>query len=187
MFKRTKSGRKKFSKGESSAAVQETSGGGRIESWFNGNQEKMDLFIHEISRKQINISKVVKFSWLDAEGFRGVRKLLQHQKLQKFLELNGRIYPDLIKVFFTNLSFEGSTLKTQVKGVEIEITPTVWKNVAGLKDEGVKVTKGYTSDVEEFNKVQYFRSCMRNKRDSMSSFNTGKLNLEERILAFIVA
>jgi len=33
-----------------------------------------------------------------------VRNLLKEQKLKRFLEMSGNIYPDLVKVFYTNLN-----------------------------------------------------------------------------------
>ena len=40
--------------------------------------------------------------------------------------MKGNIYPDLVRVFYTNLKFEGNNLVSQVKGVEMEITHEVW-------------------------------------------------------------
>jgi len=51
-----------------------------------------------------------------------VRSLLKEQRLKRFLELSGNIYPDLVKVFYTNLQFNGDTLNSRVKGVDIVIT-----------------------------------------------------------------
>jgi len=39
----------------------------------------------------------------------------------------------LIRVFYTNLKFEGNNLVSHVKGVDMEITYDVWTAVAGLK------------------------------------------------------
>ena len=47
--------------------------------------------------------------------------------------MKGNIYPDLIRVFYTNLKFEGNNLVSHVKGLDIEITHEVWAVVAGLR------------------------------------------------------
>ena len=52
-----------------------------------------------------------------------VRRLLKDQSLRKFLKLKGNIYPDLVRVFYTNFKFEGNNLVSHVKGVEMEIDP----------------------------------------------------------------
>ena len=70
----------------------------------------------------INNPKVVCFDWLKIQKLDNVRRLLKDQSLRKFLELKGNIYPDLIRVFYTNLKFEGNNLVSHVKGVEMEIT-----------------------------------------------------------------
>ena len=74
--------------------------------------------------------------------------------MKTFLELLGKVYSDLVKVFYANLKFSNGILKTSVKGVEMEITRQTWKDVAGLRQRGVQVCKGETSAVDEFNKVQ---------------------------------
>ena len=39
-----------------------------------------------------------------------MRRLLKDQSLRKFLEMKGNIYPYLVRVFYTNLKFEGNNL-----------------------------------------------------------------------------
>jgi len=56
--------------------------------------------------------------------------------LKTFLELSGKVYPDLVKVIYANLKFSNGILKTSVKGVEMEITMQTWKDVAGLRQRG---------------------------------------------------
>ena len=51
-----------------------------------------------MSRKQINIPKVLDFNWLKSENLAETKSALKHQKLKKLLELTGNAYPDLVKV-----------------------------------------------------------------------------------------
>jgi len=44
----------------------------------------------------------------------------------------------------------------------MKITSDVWNYVAGIKYAGLKVGKGNTRGIQEFNKLQYYKSCMRN-------------------------
>jgi len=156
---------------------------GVLESWFAGDEEGINAYIHEISRKQINIPKVLDFNRLKSE----TRSALKHQKLKKLLELTGNVYPDLVKVFYTNLTLDGKNIVSYVKEIKMKVTSEVWKSVAGIKYFGLKVGKGNTSGIQEFNKIQYFRSCMRNPSQSISRFHAGNLNLTPRLVAYIIA
>ena len=66
-----------------------------------------------------------------------VRSVLKEQKLKRFLEITGNIYPDLVKVFYTNLTFDGDSLVSHVKGVDMVITNEVLSAVIGLKSSGL--------------------------------------------------
>ena len=101
-------------------------------SWGN-----IQVFLIEMNRKQISNSKVLRFSWLRAEGFESLFQQLKHQKLKSFLELSGKIYLDLVKVFFTYLEFKNDVLLSSIEGVQMEINKRAWKDVVGLKSRGV--------------------------------------------------
>jgi len=77
--------------------------------------------------------------------------------------MKGNIYPDLVRVFYTNLKFEGNNPVSHVKGVEMEITHEVWTAVADLKFSGLRINKGNLGVVEDFNKIQYYKSCLKNQ------------------------
>ena len=106
---------------------------GRLEIWFEGHEDRIEIFLIEINRKQIIIHKVIRMSWLRAENFGNLEQHLKTQKLKTFLELSGKVYPDLVKVFYANLKFNNGVLKSSVKGVEMEITMQTWKDVAGIR------------------------------------------------------
>jgi len=38
--------------------------GGRIEAWFSVEDEKIEKYLHETSRKTINNPKLISFNWL---------------------------------------------------------------------------------------------------------------------------
>jgi len=137
--------------------------GGRLEGWFSGDNDLIEMYRFETSTKVINNPKVVSVDWLKSQKLDNVRKLLKDQSLRKFLEMKGNIYPDLIRVFYTNLKFEGNNLVSHVKGIHMEITNDVWTAVAGLKYSGLRINKGNLGLVEDFNKVQYYKSCFKNQ------------------------
>jgi len=139
-----------------------------------------------MNRKQINTAKVLRFSWLRAEGFESLFQQLKRQKLKSFLELSWKIYPDLVKVFFTNLEFKDDVLLSSIKGVRMEINKRAWKDVVGIKSRGVQVRKGETGVVPKFNKMQYYGQCLRKPIAEIKHFYVGGLKVDQRLIAMIV-
>jgi len=136
---------------------------GRLEAWFEVHEDRIQTFLIEITRKQIILPKVIRLSWLRIENFGTLEQHLKAQKLKTFLELSSKVYPDLVKVFYTNPKFSNGILKSSVKGVEMEITRQIWKDMAGLRQMGVQVHKDETTVVDEFKNVQYYNQCVRNQ------------------------
>ena len=68
----------------------------------------------------------------------------------------------------------------------MEITYDVWTAVAGVKYSGLKTNKGNLGVVEDFNKVQYYKSCLKNQNAQVRTCSVGGLRLDERLLALIV-
>ena len=126
------------------------------------------------------------FDWLKSQKLDNLRRLLKDQSLRKFLEMKGNIYPNLVRVVYTNLKFEGNNLVSHVKGVEMEITHEVWTAVAGLKFSGLRINQGNLGVVEDFNKIQFYKSCLKNQHAQVSTCSVGGLKLDERLLALIV-
>ena len=110
-----------------------------------------------------------------------VRSIIKEQKLKRFLELTGNIYPDLVKAFYTNLHFDGDSLVSHVKGVDMIITSEVWSAVTGLKSSGLRINTGNLGVVEDFNKIQFFKGCLKNPHSKVRNFSIGGLKLDERL------
>ena len=68
----------------------------------------------------------------------------------------------------------------------MDITPKVWEIVTGLKCEGLKLGKRTIEGLEEYNKVTFYRSCLRNPQATEKGFQVGGLAMYPRILAFII-
>lgn len=134
------------------------------------NQDQIDIYLHEFSMKIINSSKFLRFEWLEQEEMNDVRRMLKHQNLEKFLNLTGNIYPNLVRVIFASLTFEGHLMWSHVKGVDRNITPAIWITLTGLKNARRKVGKANIGSLEDYNKIQFFRSCLRNRNSTMGDF-----------------
>jgi len=65
---------------------------------------------------------------------------------------------------------KGDKFKSRVKGVIMDITPKVWEIVTGLKCEGLKLGKRTIEGLEEYNKVTFYRSCLRNPQATEKGF-----------------
>jgi len=117
---------------KTSSSSQEVEDQGRVEIWFSGDDKQMQVYIHSYSRKCLIAPKYITSKWLKEQQLDEILGILNHQKLRKFLEMNGYIYPDLVKVFYTNLQFDGQNMCTYVKGVDMLITPREWFAITGL-------------------------------------------------------
>ena len=118
-----------------------------------GDDEKIGKFLHESSRKSINNPKLISFNWLKGKNLNDLRNALKEQQLIRFIEMSWNTYPNLVKVFYTNLYIDGENLCSHVKGVDMEITLDVWTFVTGLKYVGLRINKGNICVVEDFNKM----------------------------------
>jgi len=58
--------------------------------------------------------------------------------------------------------------------------------VADIKCEGLKIGKGNIEALEDYNKITFYRSCLRNQRGIMRGFNVGGLAMNPRIIVFII-
>jgi len=129
---------------------------------------------------------VLSLKRLKEEKLDEVRDMLKFQKLDRFLKLTGNTYPDLVRVFLTNMWYDEENLYSQVKGTHIAINEEVWLSVTGLRNDGATVSRGNTTELGNFNKVQFYKSCLRNQESASIMFNVGGLATTPRILAYIV-
>jgi len=92
---------------------------GKLEGWFSGDATLINKYLLETSRKNVNTTKMVSFTWMKQQKLDSVRSILKEQNLNRFLELTGNTYPDLVKVFYTNLQFSDDSLISHDKGVDM--------------------------------------------------------------------
>jgi len=157
-----------------------------LERWFAGNYESMEEYHKDFSRKVIIAPKVLKMLWLKEEKLDDVKEALWFQKLEKFVRLSRNVYPDLVKVFLTNMWSDEEAIYSKVKGIDICINDEVWLAVARLRNARIPIGKNNTVGLEMFNKTQFFKSCLRNPYNESRSYLVGGLTVTPHILAFIV-
>ena len=138
---------------------------GFLTRWFGDNMESINEYHREFSHKTFVNPKFLRM---------------------KFVKLSGNIYPDLVKVFLTNMWIDDGVIYSQVEGVDMAITNEVWLSVAGLRDAGTIVSRANVADLGGFDKVQFFKTCLRNPNSSMRSYSVGGLSIIPRLLSYIV-
>ncbi|KAG2371940.1 uncharacterized protein HKW66_Vig0240610 [Vigna angularis] len=87
------------------------------------------------------IKIVVPHKSLDLQLFRNKGFLFQEwitpQGLAEFVQIKGECYPDLVKVFYTNLKVIDGVIHSRIKDVNITIDDGVWLSFTGLKATGL--------------------------------------------------
>jgi len=164
---------------------------GRLEAWFawetkEDSQKSIDAYLTTYSRKIVNIPKFVRLEWLEEQQLHGVCELLEFQGLKRFLGLTGNIYLDLTKVFFTNLKVKDEKIESRVKGMRMLVSSVKWEAVTGLNYKGLKIGKENTEELDDYNKITFYRSCLRNPQAVTRGFQVEGLSLIPRLIAFIV-
>ncbi|KOM25718.1 hypothetical protein LR48_Vigan176s001400 [Vigna angularis] len=81
-----------------------------------------------------HIKNVVPHKYLELQLFKNEGFLFQ----EWIVQMKGYYYPDLVKVFYTNLRVVNGVIHSRVKGVNITIDDNVWSDIAGLKAEVLK-------------------------------------------------
>ena len=142
--------------------------------------ESINEYHREFSHKTFVNPKFLRMEFLRNENLNQVVDILKFQKLERFVKLSGNIYPDLVKVFLTNLWIDDGVIYSQVKGVDMAITDEVWLSVAGLRDAGTIVSRANVTDLGGF------KSCLRNPNSTMRSYSMGGLSIIPRLLSYIV-
>ncbi|KOM57537.1 hypothetical protein LR48_Vigan11g057000 [Vigna angularis] len=102
--------------------------------------------------------------------------------------MKGHCYPDLVKVFYTNLRVVNGVIHSRVKGVNITIEYNVWSNIAGLKAEGLD------SDIRDSESNRFLRkraiyiNCLRypGRYKVDKWYLHDGLNKEEKMIAYVL-
>jgi len=97
--------------------------------------------------------------------------MLMFQKLDRFLKLTGNTYPDLVKVFLTNMWYDEENLYSQMKGIDIAINEEVWLSVTGPRNEGATMSRGNTTELGNFNNHLKLLQLLHNHHFTLYSFS----------------
>jgi len=159
---------------------------GYLARWFDGNMESINEYHREFSRKAFVNPKFLRMEFLKNENLNQVANVVKFHKLERFVKLSGNIYPDLVKVFLTNMWIDDEVIYSQAKGMDMAITDEIWLSVAGLRDAGTIVSRVNVAELGGFDKAQFFKACLRNPYSSIRSYLVGGLSVIPRLENYIV-
>jgi len=53
------------------------------------------------------------------------------------------------------------------------INDEVWLTIVGLRNAGIPIGRNYVTELEGFNKPQFFKMCLRNQQTEFRSYSIG--------------
>jgi len=136
--------------------------------------ESINEYYREFNQKIFVNPKFLRMEFLRNENLNQVVDILKFQKLERFVKLSGNIYPDLVKVFLTNMWIDDGVIYSQVKGVDTAIMDEVWLSVAGLRDVGTIVSRANVADLGGFDKVQFFKALSKEPKQFNEELFSGR-------------
>ncbi|WVY98133.1 hypothetical protein V8G54_030284 [Vigna mungo] len=166
---------------ESTPAVR----GPNIHGWIS-DEDLHPTYLQRWKERRVLRHKFATINWLQASGFQ-ISHMLMEQGIQHLLELQGRYYPDLVRVFYYNLKTRDGIAYSKVKGVDIALDYNIWTNVAQLPifDDALHVP----NDFAHFNRILTYRSFLRNPAQDLPNMKhllVGPLKMEERLLHYLL-
>ncbi|KOM43011.1 hypothetical protein LR48_Vigan05g061500 [Vigna angularis] len=97
-------------------------------------------------------------------------------------------YPDLVEVFYTNLTVVNGVIHSRVKGVNITIDDNVWLDIGGLKAEGLDSHVRDSESNRWLTKRAIYINCLRYPRRYRvdKQYLHDGLNKEEKMIAYVL-
>ncbi|KOM55135.1 hypothetical protein LR48_Vigan10g102700 [Vigna angularis] len=154
-----------------------------IDGWLSDEQDHHSFSTFWKERKLIK-QKFIDLSWYTYYNF-SFPNLIIEQGVQHIMELRGKYYPDLVRIFYFNLKVCDGVFRTRVKGVNIVLDNEIWTNVA--KVPVLANSQNIPNGFPHFNKFMVYQSFLRNPRQRNNRlFLAGGLKMEERLLHYII-
>jgi len=101
-----------------------------IDGWISDDEKQVNFIWNWRDHNLVNPK------YIDISFFRNNRFQFQeqfvYQSLEKFVQLQGIYYSDLIKVFYANAREENSTMVSRVKGITITLDDFIWTLLRGF-------------------------------------------------------
>ncbi|KOM40422.1 hypothetical protein LR48_Vigan04g062000 [Vigna angularis] len=154
-----------------------------IEGWLSDEQDQQSFSQFWKERKLIK-QKFIDLAWYTSYNFSFLNLIIE-QGVQHIMELRGRNYPDLVRIFYLNLKVRDGVFQTRVKGVDIVLDNDIWTNVA--KVPVLENSQIIPNDFAQFKKIAVYQSFLRNPRQHNARlFLADGLKMEERLLHYLI-
>ncbi|KOM51872.1 hypothetical protein LR48_Vigan09g053100 [Vigna angularis] len=139
-----------------------------------------------------HVKNVVPHKYLDLQLFKNEGFLFQewiaYQGLTDFLQMKGHCYPDLVKVFYTNLRVVNGVIHSRVKSFNITIDDNVWSDIPGLKVQGLDSHIRDSESNRFLTKRVIYINCLRYPGRYMvdKQYLHDGLNKEEKMISYVL-
>jgi len=99
--------------------------------------------------------------------------------------MQGKYYPDLVRVFYYNLKIRDEVALSKVKGVNIIINNDIWENVTKFPINDV--AESILNGIVGFNRILAYQSFLRNlTQDVGRQLLDGGLKMDERLIHYLI-
>ncbi|XP_052726056.1 uncharacterized protein LOC128194456 [Vigna angularis] len=146
----------------------------------------MENYAADFYTRSIVAPKIMNFESFTGSGLFFQQQLL-FQGVVQFLTLQGSYYPDLIKVFYSNLKISGKGyLLSEVNKRKIRFKPADWLNVANLKYDSQKLC--YSNIPEDFpydRDMALATMIIPDLQGGQGVLTVGCLNINDRLLHYV--
>ncbi|KAG2371032.1 uncharacterized protein HKW66_Vig0212060 [Vigna angularis] len=154
---------------------------------FCTHSHQMENYAADFCTRTIVPPKIMNFDSFTDSGLFFQQHLL-FQGLSQFLTLQGPYYPDLIKVFYSNLKISSNGyMLSEVNKRKIRFKPTDWLNVANLKYGGQKLC--YSNLPQDFpydRDMALATMIIPDLQGGQGVLTVGCLNINDRLLHYII-
>jgi len=154
-----------------------------IEGWISVEERRYE-FIQIWKNKAIISPKYINSRKFIAAGFEFLT-LFNFQGIRKFVQMQGKYYPDLVRVFYYNLKIRDEVAYSRVKGVDIIIDNDIWENVAKFSINDA--TESILNGIAGFNRILAYQSFLRNLTQDVGKQLLDKgLKIDERLIHYLI-
>lgn len=138
------------------------------------------------SKRKSTTIRYVNMYWFITEGFR-FPKLLEYQGLNNFLELEGVIYPNLVREFYANFRHKDDICMSMIKGKSFEMNKDIFLDIGSLACDGIRI--GDCDNVwRRFDPNAVYEKWIRNPAlyERGTTKKAGLFSVEDRLLHYLI-
>jgi len=153
---------------------------------FFSDLHQMEHYAHEFYIRRIVDPKIMDYDSFTTSGLYFHHHLV-FQGLVDFVAMDRPFYPDLIKVFYSNLRISANGyLQSEVNKKRIKLKPDDWYNIAHLKYEDRKISFTDIPEDIHFDRDMALASMLRPDMQGERARIVSSINVNDRLLHYVV-